>query len=161
MNKPADNPRKALGKGLSALLPSRPAQTPAPAPAPTPQAPPPPPAPTESVIRVGIDDIDPNPLQPRSVFQNDRLHELAISIESNGIIQPLVVRKAGNRYQLIAGERRLRAAKLAGLDKVPVVLQEFRKTGFSKSPSSRISSAKTSTPSKWPMPSSDSQKTPT
>ena len=123
MNKPADNPRKALGKGLSALLPSRPA--PAPAPAPAAAAPPPPPAPTESVVRVPIDDIDPNPLQPRSVFQNERLNELALSIESNGIIQPLVVRKNGNRFQLIAGERRLRAAKLAGLTRVPVVLQEF------------------------------------
>ena len=64
-------------------------------------------------LTIPIDAIDPNPLQPRRVFQADRLSELAQSIRANGIIQPLVVRKLGERYQLVAGERRWRAAKLA------------------------------------------------
>jgi ParB family chromosome partitioning protein len=116
MNKP-DNPRRALGKGLGALLPTR-----------TPQlqsSEPPPPTPDEPTHTVLIDSIDPNPLQPRRIFQGERLAELAQSIRANGIIQPLVLRKAGDRYQLVAGERRWRAAKLAGLDRVPVVVQEI------------------------------------
>ncbi len=113
MNKP-DNPRRALGKGLGALLPTR-----------TPQlqsSEPPPPGQLSPTIP--IDSIDPNPIQPRRVFQGERLAELAQSIRANGIIQPLVVRKAGDRYQLVAGERRWRAAKLAGLDQVPAVVQD-------------------------------------
>jgi ParB family chromosome partitioning protein len=74
---------------------------------------------------VPVDAIDANPLQPRRIFQSERLAELAQSIRSNGIIQPLVVRKSGDRYQLVAGERRWRAAKLAGLESVPVVIQEI------------------------------------
>lgn len=113
MNKPPDNPRKALGKGLAALLPTRPA-THAPAP--------PPERVSMAPHKLPIDRIDPNPLQPRNVFQPDRLRELAQSIEANGIIQPLIVRQIGDRYELIAGERRWRAAKLAGLAEVPVVV---------------------------------------
>jgi ParB family chromosome partitioning protein len=74
---------------------------------------------------VPIDSIDPNPLQPRMVFQPERLAELAQSIEANGIIQPLIVIQKGTRYQLVAGERRWRAAKLAGLSEVPVVIQDL------------------------------------
>jgi ParB family chromosome partitioning protein len=109
-----DNPRKALGKGLGALLPTRlPTTQPASAAAePAPET-------------VAIHLIDPNPLQPRRNFQNERLAELAQSIRANGIIQPLVVRKAGDRYQLIAGERRWRAAKLADMERVPVVLRDI------------------------------------
>lgn len=113
MNKP-DNTRKVLGKGLSALLPTRP-----------PVAPPVEPAPVEATQNIGIDQIDANPLQPRRLFQQERLAELAQSIRANGIIQPLVVRKVGERYQLVAGERRWRAAKLAELERVPVVVQEI------------------------------------
>ncbi len=116
MNKP-DNPRRALGKGLGALLPTR-----------TPQlqsSEPPPPSPDQPSPTIPIDSIDPNPIQPRRVFQGERLAELAQSIRANGIIQPLVVRKAGDRYQLVAGERRWRAAKLAGLDQVPAVVQDI------------------------------------
>ncbi|MBL8220222.1 MAG: ParB/RepB/Spo0J family partition protein, partial [Bryobacterales bacterium] len=69
-----------------------------------------------------IDRIDPNPLQPRTVFQPDRLRELAQSIDANGIIQPLIVRQQGERYELVAGERRWRASRLAGLTEVPVVV---------------------------------------
>jgi ParB family chromosome partitioning protein len=112
VNKP-DNARKVLGKGLSALLPTRP-----------PVAPPVETAP-ETTHTVGIDQIEANPLQPRRLFQQERLAELAQSIVANGIIQPLVVRKVGDRYQLVAGERRWRAAKLAKLAQVPVVVQDI------------------------------------
>lgn len=120
MNKPQDNPRKALGKGLAALLPPKP---PVQMPAAPPTPPEIPPASNGAPIRIPIDRIDPNPLQPRSVFQPDRLRELAQSIEANGIIQPLIVRANGERYELIAGERRWRASRLAGFTEVPVVVQ--------------------------------------
>jgi len=112
MNK-TDSTRRALGKGLGALLPTR-----------LPIAPPAP-AREETALNVPIDSIDPNPLQPRKVFQGDRLAELAQSIRANGIIQPLVVRRAGDRYQLVAGERRWRAAKLAGAQEVPIVIRDI------------------------------------
>lgn len=111
MSKP-DNTRKVLGKGLSALLPTRPTAAPV-----EPQP--------EITNNIAIDQIDANPLQPRRLFQQERLAELAQSIIANGIIQPLVVRKVGERYQLVAGERRWRAAKLANLPRVPVVVQEI------------------------------------
>ena len=72
-----------------------------------------------------VDLIDPNPLQPRRLFQNERLAELAQSIRTNGIVQPLVVRQMGERYQLVAGERRWRAAKLAELRDLPVVIRDI------------------------------------
>ncbi len=75
-------------------------------------------------MNVAVEAIAPNPVQPRTVFRQERLDELAASIRANGIIQPLVVRQAGAGYQIIAGERRLRAAKLAGLKEVPVVVQD-------------------------------------
>jgi ParB family chromosome partitioning protein len=74
---------------------------------------------------VSVTDIDPNPLQPRAQFDQGRIEELAESIRSNGIIQPLIVRHHGDRFQLVAGERRLRAARVAGLTQVPVVIQDF------------------------------------
>jgi ParB family chromosome partitioning protein len=72
-----------------------------------------------------VEEIDPNPLQSRTVFQAERLQELARSIQANGVIQPLVVRKAGARYQLVAGERRWRASRIAGLTSVPVIVQQL------------------------------------
>lgn len=75
-----------------------------------------------------IDRIHPNRYQPRKQFRNDELAELAQSIEAQGILQPLLVRPDSTDYELIAGERRLRAAKLAGLDRVPVVLKEISDT---------------------------------
>lgn len=117
MNKPET--RKALGKGLGALVPTRPLAA---------SAPPPPPAPPEreeTALEVAIDLIEPNPLQARKIFASDRLEELAQSIRANGIIQPLVVRKAGEKYQLVAGERRWRAAKIAGISIVPIVIREI------------------------------------
>jgi ParB family transcriptional regulator, chromosome partitioning protein len=115
MSKTSENPRRALGKGLSALLASR---TP-----PKTEPSPPQPLAYDSVSHVPIALIDPNPVQPRTVFNQDRLKELADSIQANGIIQPLVVRPHRNRYQLVAGERRLRAARIAGLEEVPAVVQ--------------------------------------
>src|ERR1035437_4543091 len=118
MSKP-EHPPLALGKGMGALLPTR-TQIQPPAPIPPARA-----EPRESSLTILIDDIQPNPLQPRRVFQDDRLQELAQSIRANGIIQPLVVRFVNGHYQLVAGERRLRAAKLAGIALVPVVVREI------------------------------------
>jgi ParB family transcriptional regulator, chromosome partitioning protein len=120
MSKP-EHPRKALGRGIGALLPTRP-----------PVAVPPahkeaalPTAPGETSLHVDIDQIQINPLQPRRIFLPDRMAELAQSIRANGIIQPLVVRHIDGHYQLVAGERRWRAAKIAGMTQVPVVVREI------------------------------------
>lgn len=121
MSKP-DQPRKALGRGMGALLPTR-SHTPPPAVAPT--HPPVSAEPRETPLMLPIDAIQVNPLQPRRQFQDARLEELAQSIRSNGIIQPLVVRKVEGNYQLVAGERRWRASRLAGLTEVPVVVREI------------------------------------
>ena len=122
MNKPPDPHRKALGRGLSSLLPPR---TGSPASALAPAVPETPPVSAGAAQQIPIDAIEPNPLQPRSVFQAERLRELSESIKANGIIQPLIVRRKGDRYELIAGERRWRAARLAELPTVPVVVQEL------------------------------------
>jgi len=74
--------------------------------------------------QVDIDLIDPSPFQPRSRFREEALEELARSIRNSGVIQPLVLRPVGRRYQLIAGERRWRAAQRAGLQRVPAVLRQ-------------------------------------
>ena len=79
----------------------------------------------EGSTKIAIDLIDPNPVQPRRMFQQEALRELADSIRQHGIIQPLVIRTNGARYQLVAGERRWRAAKIAGLTEVPAVVQEI------------------------------------
>lgn len=118
MNIAQDKQRKALGRGLSALLPQRPAAA-------APQATPAAHASALQTATLPIADIHPNPLQPRSVFDPARLEELANSIETHGIIQPLLVRRKGSAYELIAGERRLRAAKLAGLSEVPAIIQDY------------------------------------
>jgi ParB family chromosome partitioning protein len=89
------------------------------------QAPPAAPTGPQGAAQVAIELIEANPLQPRSIFQPERLRELADSILANGIIQPLIVRTKGERFELIAGERRWRAAKLAGLQEVPVVVQNL------------------------------------
>ncbi len=117
MNKVSENQRKALGKGLSSLLGSKAA--PVAVAEPTAQRP------ADEVLQLSVDQIDPNPLQSRTVFQAERLQELAQSIKVNGVIQPLVVRSRGGRYQLVAGERRWRASRMIGLEKVPVVVQEI------------------------------------
>jgi len=120
MNSADDKPRKALGKGLSALLPGRgqPGSTSAAtAAAATPTAAKP------GTLPLGL--IQPNPMQPRTSFNSDGLEELAASIRANGIIQPIIVRRMGESYQIVAGERRWRAARIAGLEEVPVVVQDI------------------------------------
>lgn len=99
--------RKALGRGLGALLSSDSTVDLGP-------------EPTE----VEVDLIQPGPMQPRTHFDEGSLEGLADSIRTHGIVQPLLVRRQGDRYELIAGERRWRAARLAGLSKVPVVVKE-------------------------------------
>lgn len=106
--------RKGLGRGLSALIPGAPAAAENPA------------APARDV---SIDDVEPNPWQPRRVFADDALAELAASIREQGILQPLVVRPRGERYQLLAGERRFRAARLAGLERVPIEIRDVDDRG--------------------------------
>ena len=117
MDKVQDKQRKALGRGLSALLPQKPTAFARPTQAETPTGP--------RMASIPISQIQPNPLQPRTVFDAGRLEELANSIETQGIIQPLLVRRKGSHYELIAGERRLRAAKLAGLSEVPALVQDY------------------------------------
>ena len=98
--------RKALGRGLSALL--REVETA-----------------TAGLEQVPVDLIDPNPFQPRSAFPEETLRELAESIRSSGVLQPILVRRVDGKYQLIAGERRLRAARMAGLQAVPAVIRDL------------------------------------
>ena len=98
--------RPALGKGLSALIPD--------APEPIRSGP----------IEVDIDLLAPNQQQPRVNMDEGKLEELAASIKANGIIQPILVRRTGNSYRIIAGERRWRAAQRAGLQRVPVVVRD-------------------------------------
>ena len=74
------------------------------------------------VIYLSVEDIDPSPVQPRKTFDDGDLNELSQSIAEYGILNPLTVRLRDNRYELVAGERRLRAAKLAGLYEVPCIL---------------------------------------
>lgn len=100
--------RPALGRGLSALIPD---------------APPAPPA-GERTLEIDIDLLRPNRAQPRTAIDDTRIEELARSIKSNGVIQPIIVRKAENGYEIIAGERRWRASQHAGLLKVPVVVRD-------------------------------------
>ena len=97
--------RPALGKGLSALIPDVP-------------------EPRVSPVEVDIDRLSPNDLQPRGPMDPAALEDLSRSIVANGIIQPIVVRKVGDRFQIIAGERRWRAARMAGLLRVPVAVRE-------------------------------------
>jgi ParB family chromosome partitioning protein len=111
--------KPALGRGLGALLSggsARPAGSP-------PATPPPAPAPATgpAVRRVPLTQIQPSPLQPRKDFSAESLAELADSIREQGIVQPLIVRVVGASFELIAGERRWRAAQLAGLTEAPVV----------------------------------------
>jgi ParB family chromosome partitioning protein len=97
--------RFALGKGLSALIPDVP-------------------EPRTGPLEVDIDRLSPNTFQPRAQVDDARLDELAASIQSNGVIQPILVRKAGDRFQIIAGERRWRAAQKIGLKRVPVIVRD-------------------------------------
>ena len=125
-------PRNALGRGLGALLPSAEQRQSLPQPAGDATgrtATTPPPASDDSddarrAPRIRVDQIDPNPDQPRRVFDDARLDELARSIARSGLLQPVVVRRAGDRYELIVGERRWRASQRAGLENIPAVVAD-------------------------------------
>src|SRR5215472_1503555 len=120
-------PQPTAGAATSAATAAAPAlsnqqQTLVPQPSPSPVSPTHPP--NEALLRVDIELIDPSPYQPRTRFREEALDELARSITSSGIVQPLVVRRVKDRYQLIAGERRWRAAQRAAIQKVPVVVRD-------------------------------------
>ena len=96
--------RQPLGRGLSSLLGDE--------------------SPKNNVLELGLDQIEPNSEQPRTRFTEAALDGLAQSITANGIVQPIVVRRKGSKYEIVAGERRWRAAQRAGLHKIPVVVRE-------------------------------------
>ena len=96
--------RQALGKGLDVLLPQSP-------------------IPAASLTELDLDQIQPNPLQPRIRFEPGKLQELAASIKENGVLQPIVVRASGGGYEIVVGERRWRAAQQVGLARIPAIVQ--------------------------------------
>ncbi|GAA3410433.1 ParB/RepB/Spo0J family partition protein [Streptosporangium vulgare] len=127
---------RGLGRGLGALIPTGPAvvaEPPvsmtvtmvAPEPVVVPEQPGPQPVAGAYFLEIPVDDIAPNPRQPRDIFDDEALKELAVSIGEVGLLQPIVVRATGDgRYELIMGERRLRASKLAGLSEIPAIVRE-------------------------------------
>jgi ParB family transcriptional regulator, chromosome partitioning protein len=82
----------------------------------------------EEIRQIPVDEIVPNPYQPRTVFDDEKLDELCQTIRTHGLIQPIVVRMRDNRYELIAGERRWRATKKLGLERIPAIVKEFNDT---------------------------------
>ena len=98
---------KGLGKGISAFFPEESIHS------------------DNTVEHVAVSKLIVNPFQPRKIFNEEALKELAESIKEHGIIQPIVVRKKDKKYEIIAGERRFRAAKLAGLKEVPAIVKEM------------------------------------
>ncbi len=109
------NHKKVLGRGLVALIPQRPEALEAHA--------------TPGLAEIPISQIQPNPYQPRKTFNEASIEELARSVREHGIVQPLVVTRAGDKYKLIAGERRFRAAQKAGLTTVPALIKEMMQEG--------------------------------
>ena len=111
--------RKGLGKGLDSLIPENKSVKPVAKP-----------EKAEETVKTGeqmlkINQVEPNREQPRKHFEEDALLELADSIKQYGVLQPLLVRKRKDYYEIIAGERRWRAAKLAGVKEVPVIIKEY------------------------------------
>ncbi len=104
--------RKVLGRGLDALIPGSTSATATKE------------ARSNGSVELDVEDIAPNPHQPRTVFDDDAIRELAASIKTSGVLQPVLVRRATEGYELVAGERRLRAARVAGLKKIPAVIRD-------------------------------------
>jgi len=104
------NPKHGLGRGLGALL--------GPSLSPTPEAP------SAGLQELSIDSIVANPRQPRKAFDNSALQELSASLKRSGVLQPVVVRRHGQQFQIVVGERRWRAAQMAGLTHIPAVVRE-------------------------------------
>jgi len=105
-------PKRALGKGLEALIPKGP-------PAASTDA-------GERVVEVDVTEIETNPYQPRKTLDDVKLKQLSESIKEDGLLQPIVVRQSGDKYQLVMGERRLQAARLAGVPKVPALVKNVK-----------------------------------
>lgn len=101
--------KKGLGRGLGALIPEVEVGD----------------RDRESIQELEISSVQPNPKQPRKVFDQTKLEELASSIREHGVVQPIVVRPNGDKYEIVAGERRWRASQLAGLKKIPALVREF------------------------------------
>jgi len=108
--------KKALGKGLSAIISS--------SPAPAEQIEREIISERERIVHLDIDTVSPNPDQPRTIFNEEAINGLAESIKSSGLIQPIIVRKVSGSYHVVAGERRLRASKLAGIKKIKAIVIE-------------------------------------
>jgi ParB family chromosome partitioning protein len=102
------NAKRGLGKGLSALIPQTGIFTGG-----------------RTIVNLEIASVGPNPRQPRTSFDKDHLQDLANSIKEQGVIEPILVRMRSGKYELVAGERRLRAARLAGLSMIPAIIKEF------------------------------------
>lgn len=105
--------RKAMGRGLSALIPGATANLG---------------APTSGLKTLPIERVHPNRGQPRKHFDPDHLAELSSSIKARGVLQPIVVRRLGEGYEIVAGERRWRASQLAGLHEIPAIIKDFADT---------------------------------
>ena len=114
-----NNKRRALGRGLEELFYNEPiaydkmeekilTETP-----------------KEEIIKVKLDELRSNPYQPRQVFNEEALQELADSIKEHGVFQPIIIKKSIKGYEIIAGERRVKASKLAGLDEIPAIVRDF------------------------------------
>ncbi len=102
--------RQALGRGLEALIPARKDEA--------------------GIVEIPLVEIRPSPLQPRKRFDDNKLDELAGSIRAQGVLAPVIVRQAPGGYELVAGERRVRAAERAGLERVPAVIREISNAGM-------------------------------
>lgn len=114
-----NNKRRALGRGLEELFYNEPiaydkmeekilTETP-----------------TEEITKVKLDDLRSNPYQPRQVFNEEALQELAASIKEHGVFQPIIIKKSIKGYEIIAGERRVKASKIAGLEEIPAIIRDF------------------------------------
>ena len=79
----------------------------------------------EEIIEINLSELRPNPYQPRKLFKDEALQELASSIKEHGVFQPIIVKKSIKGYEIIAGERRFRASKLAGMEKIPAIIRDF------------------------------------
>ena len=98
---------KALGKGLNALFPGEDLNH------------------LEKVEKIDLVKIKPNPFQPRKIFEEEAMADLSESIKEHGVLQPIIVRKKGSKYEIVVGERRFRASELAGLEEIPAVVREL------------------------------------
>ena len=98
---------KGLGKGINALFPGEDLE------------------PLEIVEQISLVDIKPNPFQPRKIFDEEALKELAESIKEHGVLQPIIIRKKGSKFEIVVGERRYRASQEVGLEEIPAVVREL------------------------------------